>query len=82
MPFKRCVLRLSFDRKPYGRYSTRIQTYPGRPCSVHRQPGSCAQAKIAEDMGVSGTPFFFVKGQAITGFDRERLAALLTEHKE
>ena len=41
-----------------------------------------AQAKIAEEVGVSGTPFFFVKGQAITGFDRERLAALLTEHKE
>ena len=41
-----------------------------------------AQAKIAEEVGVSGTPFFFVKGQAITGFDRERLASLLGNHKE
>ena len=41
-----------------------------------------AQAKIAEDVGVSGTPFFVLKGQAIVGFDRERLAALLTERKE
>jgi thiol:disulfide interchange protein DsbC len=41
-----------------------------------------SQAKIAEEVGVSGTPFFFVKGQAITGFDRERLASLLGNHKE
>jgi thiol:disulfide interchange protein DsbC len=41
-----------------------------------------SQAKIAEEVGVSGTPFFYVKGQAITGFDRERLASLLGNHKE
>jgi thiol:disulfide interchange protein DsbC len=41
-----------------------------------------AQAKIAEEVGITATPTFFVKGQAITGFDKERLAALLTERKE
>jgi thiol:disulfide interchange protein DsbC len=41
-----------------------------------------AQAKVVEEVGVSGTPFFFIKGQAITGFNRERLAALLVDHKE
>jgi thiol:disulfide interchange protein DsbC len=41
-----------------------------------------AQGRIAMDVGVTGTPYFVLKGQSITGFDRERLAALLTDKKE
>lgn len=41
-----------------------------------------AQGRIAMDVGVTGTPYFVLKGQSITGFDRERLASLLSDKKE
>jgi thiol:disulfide interchange protein DsbC len=41
-----------------------------------------AQGEIARQVGVSATPFFWLKGQAVTGFDPSRLAALLTNRKE
>ncbi len=37
-----------------------------------------AQAQIAKNFGVNGTPTFLLKGQTVLGFNRERLETLLS----
>lgn len=41
-------------------------------------PQLAAQAEIAKNLGINGTPTFLLKGQTVLGFNRERLETLLS----